>query len=343
MSHFYYSEKHHKLIDEAVRYGLSIGLRTERTDRGAAEAAINELYTSVGRPAPEKILWFESPYASVKALADEHEKARWGYHTSIWHELIGNFDSLKASAIPQHDPRVPDDIRHIKLDLSSRIDMEVWHWVGSELAKNLRKRTRAPVNAVSSHIGAHFNARHAAEIFALEKLGKAIEPRFASFRSVTELLWWWHPGERNVYASEPPTVIHRDNKPRQPRLHRSKGKALQFADGAGITAWRGQVIPDGWLAGKPPTPEQAVNRRDDAERAIACEIIGWNRVFEALRSKQVDVIEIPTRATLRAIHTGTNPSGRFLDFVDRQGRRHLMPVDASVSSVAEAKAKLGIS
>ncbi|WP_454597627.1 DUF6745 domain-containing protein [Qipengyuania sp. SM2507] len=338
MAHSYFSEKHHDLIDKAVNFGFSIGLRSDRSDRAAAELALAELYIACGISPPEKVLWFESPYESVKALAAENKKERWGYHTDTWRKLVGDFASLKASAIPQHDPRVPYDIRHIKLDLSSRIDMKVWHWVGAELSKDVRKRTRMPVNAVASHVGAHFNARHAAEIYVLERLGQQVKPELVSFRRATELLWWWHPGEKIAYASEPPIAVHLDVEPRQPRLHCKSGKAIQFADGTGFSSWHGQVIPDRWVDGKPPSPEQAVSRKNEDERAVACEIVGWNRIFDALSARKIDEHNDGNHAALWEISIAAGTSQRYLDCIDRRGQRTLILVDNSISSVAQAKA-----
>lgn len=340
MQNSYFSEQHHELIDECVRYGLSIGLRTDRTDRIAAKKAVIAHYKSCGLSPPNDICWFESPYACVKALASARDEAPRGYHTETWRRLVGKFDSLKSGAIPRYDPNVPEDIRTLHYDLKIQLDQQIWYFAGNELSKNVRKRTRLPFNAVNSHIGAHFNARHAAEIYALEKLQKYISPEMLSFRRATELLWWWYPGEKIAYLSEPPVALHLAHEPHPSQMHCATGKAIEFADGTGFSAWRGEEIPDKWLTGHPPTPAEAISRRNDNQRAIACEIVGWQNIFNALEAREIDRNLDQKVGTEWEINLPKIGPQRFLDFVDKWDRRKLLLIPQDIGAVLKARAAL---
>ncbi len=190
---------------------------------------------------------------------------------------------------------------------------------------------------MGASVGAHYYADYAAWILAWDTYGVSLSKTALTYMKMTELVWWMYPARDVVYASDRPTSIMRDDAG---RLHNESGKALEFADGQGLSAWHGQIIPNEWVGGNPPAPKDALHWPSMDQRAAACEIVGWDKILDELDAKTIDDSGIREWGRLVEVSLPDSGEERFLDAICGTGRRFALPVPPDTKSVDEAQSVL---
>ena len=309
-------------LPEFRDFGLNIGLSTERTDRVAADAAIRAHYRACGLAEPKEILWFDSPYASVRdSVGDSVGASVWA---SVWDSVR---DSVWASVRDSVRESVGDSVR-------DSVWASVWDSVRDSVRESVWDSVRA---SVWDSIGAHYDANDASWFMAWDQYGISLPPSALTMIEVSRHVWWYYPGREIVYASDRPTKIARDD---EGRLHCENGKAIEFADGKGFSAWHGQTIPDEWVTGSPPEPAKALHWPNMDQRAAACEIVGWHNILDQLQARTIDDSGDPVWGRLVEVDLPESGKERFLDALCGTGRRFALPVPPDTASVDAAQSIL---
>ena len=317
-------------LPEFRDFGLNIGLSTERTDRVAADAAIRSHYRACGLAEPKEILWFDSPYASVRARARVSVGASVG--ASVWDSVWASVrDSVRAS--------VWDSVwASVKASVRDSVRVSVRDSVRASVGDSVRASVGVSVwDSVGDSVGAHYDANDASWFMAWDQYGISLPPSALTMIEVSRHVWWYHPGREIVYASDRPTKIARDD---EGRLHCENGKAIEFADGKGFSAWHGQTIPDEWVTGSPPEPAKALHWPNMDQRAAACEIVGWHNILDQLKATTIDDSGDPVWGRLVEADLPDSGKERFLDAMCGTGRRFALPVPPDTANVDAAQSIL---
>jgi hypothetical protein len=190
-------------------------------------------------------------------------------------------------------------------------------------------------DSVRDSVGAHYDAGDAAWMLAWDQYGISLPASALTFIEVNRHVWWYYPGREIVFASDRPTAIRRDN---DDALHCETGKAIEFADGAGFSAWHGQTIPDEWVTGNPPSAADALRWENMDQRAAACEIIGWHHILDQLNARVIDADADRMIGTLVEVDLPGHGPQKMLDCICGTGRRFalLAPDEATTALHAQA-------
>jgi hypothetical protein len=139
-----------------------------------------------------------------------------------------------------------------------------------------------------------------------------------------------------VIVSERPTLISRDD---QGRLHSETGNAIEWADGWGVAAWHGTVVPVEWVRGrKTLDPQIALTDPSVERRRAAAEIIGWARVLASLPHRILDTDPDPEIGQLIDVDLPDAPGSRFVLVRCATGRDFALPVPTECKTALAANA-----
>jgi hypothetical protein len=293
-------------LPEFRDFGNRIGFSTERSDRAAADSAIRAHYVACGLAPPLEIRWFDSPYASTIDAVQ----------STVWNAVQNTVGNAVRDA-------VWDAVRDaVQNTVRNAVQNTVQNTVG---------------NAMWNTVGAHYDADTASWMLAWDQFGVQLPKSALTFIAMTEHVWWMAPFRDIVFVSDRPAKLSRDDAGRQ---HCENGKAIEFADGWGVSAWHGQTIPDGWVTGSPPKPADALHWRNMDQRAAACEIVGWHNILDGLAATVVDDSGDPEWGRLVEVNIPDSGKERFLDAMCGTGRRFALPVPPTTMSVDDAQSAL---
>ncbi|MFL6075898.1 MAG: DUF6745 domain-containing protein [Mycobacteriales bacterium] len=280
-------------------------LSTARADRPAAEAAIAELYRTLGRKPPS-FTWVESPSQAVAGLPAEPVRVQYGEPpdgASAWHVAC-------RLATQVHDLRQALD-RHL-----GRGGTAVWHggfgWrrreaqpvaealadgarledllevgVRDSLGRTVRDGLRTPLRAAlgGAPPGLCWYGQHDAYWIAhydayrrLRSRGPAGGGQLDVWAALARSCGWWWPGDGWCVVTERTSAVHTEPLPGgqhgELRPHHPRGLAIEYPDGTGTHAWHGTPVP-AWVI-EDPTVERILAERNVEVRRCAIERLGWD-------------------------------------------------------------------
>ena len=163
-----------------------------------------------------------------------------------------------------------------------------------------------------------------------------MDDRARAYQATCESACWWWPHRDFVIACDRPRVISRDDRG---RLHSETGKAIEFRDGWGISAWHGTVVPDEWISNRGNLG--AEDRIDRSERRTPTRRCRDDRVAphpRTLPNRTIDADPDPQIGTLIAVDLPDAPDSRFLRVRCATGRDFALPVPREVTTALAANA-----
>jgi hypothetical protein len=146
---------------------------------------------------------------------------------------------------------------------------------------------------------------------------------------------WWTPYEDIAILQHRHSILKRDP---EGRLHCENGKCIEYRDGWGFSAWHGTVVPNEWVAGKPPSPAEALTWNNIEQRRAACEIVGWDKVLDGVNKKIIDKNKDDQIGTLYEVELPDAGPQKFLSVICGTGRRFAIPVPPDAGTALEANA-----
>ncbi|MEU1896113.1 DUF6745 domain-containing protein [Streptomyces pristinaespiralis] len=253
----------------------AIAAATGPADRAAAEEGVRLAYGAAGLPAPDRIIWADSPLSgvnAVRALEAPGRSVRDDVRTRPW----------------------ADERRRVHDELGPGGWTVLWTGTGALLwdgTRALAERIRtgvvdallekAPDDAVGRAgeesrirgvlLDAVLGQHDAAWLAAFD--GRS--DRLAGLARVAEHAGWWWPFENAVVICERPLRLHRDEAG---RLDNGDGPALVFPDGFALYAWRGMPVPAEFLRELTALTPERIRDEENAElRRVMLEYYGYDR------------------------------------------------------------------
>lgn len=291
---------------------LKVGMCCEPADFEAGDEVIRGFYARVGKPAP-MILHFSSPAMCelaanvVMGLLKDKPDQLWG---QLWGQLGDQLgDQLRDQLRDQLGGQLGDSkIENVFLinsfDNQYNVAWGAFYLFGHE-------------------IGVEYKADNIALLLEWGRL----------FRSVG----WWAPFEGVCFVSDRPRKVTFDD---QKRLHGETGKAVEYSDGWGVSAWHGTRIPDEWLADKSSiTAKTALTWENIEQRRAACEIVGWAKILRELDAKVIDTDGDPLIGTLVEVRLpDLDRPARFCRVKCGTGREFAVGVPPEIDTAIAAQA-----
>lgn len=232
---------------------------TSPTERAMAEEAVAAVYAAGGLAPPERIVWHESPLglardwlakggpsragANVRsALALPVDKARNAVFPRIGH---GVWEASERGTADARSSTTSLGVRNAIIGAVDRLRLGwatgVRAWLGHGQRPALyRDSSWSLVDALDYNVPAY---RFLGSACGLARHTQQLEPLWA----LSTTTGWCVPHERVCWLSELPASLATDATG---RLHCGTEAALRYADGFGVFAWKGIVVPE-WMVMRP--------------------------------------------------------------------------------------------
>ena len=143
------------------------------------------------------------------------------------------------------------------------------------------------------------------------------------------------PFSNICFVSERASIL---NVNRSGRLHCETGPAIAYLDGFKVHAWDGVMFPERWINEK-PCPREAFTWRNNEQRRIACEMVGWESIFKITKAKIINSDKDPEVGELILVKPRRDEDGEmFLRVKCGTGRNFVLPVPPNMQTARQANA-----
>jgi phage baseplate assembly protein W len=139
--------------------------------------------------------------------------------------------------------------------------------------------------------------------------------------------------DRWIIATDKPNKIILDTNG---QLHNETGLAIEYHSGWGLSAWHGTAIPNEWI-GNHPKAKDLLKHENIEQRRAGCELIGWNKILDELKAKQINK-DHPEIGTLYEADIPDSGPERFLKVRCGTGRDFVIPVPREIETARQGNA-----
>jgi hypothetical protein len=207
--------------------------------------------------------------------------------------------------------------------LRSQLDSQLYSQLYSQLRSQLRSQLDSQLGGLKSFfLNNRWGAQHWCSWEAFYLFGHEIGVTYNAsdiallqeWGRLSKSVGWWAPWDGICFVSDRPRVVKFDD---QLRLHNENGKAVEYSDGWGVSAWHGTRVPDEWLENRDNIDPTEVLRTSDVEqRAAGAAIIGWPKMARILDRRIIDGDpETDIGALIELSLPGLSEPGRFLQAI----------------------------
>lgn len=309
------------MIPQWVQKWTAIGLSTGPADRGRAEEAIGGYYAAAKLPAPKHFIWTSSPMATA---------------------VIGPVAALLVTKFEceADDPRIQGLVSTVNEAIvageTDPVKVAVTYCqkvVTDEAAAEVDKCVRDVIgNTWRRYIGGSSWAGWCAYVSFFRQVCNLPIPSETA-EALTESAGWVWPHQTFAVLTDRPCELHRDETG---RLHNPDGPSIRWRDGWATHHWRGTAVPAEWIESKDSVdPALALNWENIEQRRCLAEILGWNRVLTAVKTR---VVVTDNFGTLLEADLPDAPRSRFVKVRCGTGRDFILPVPPEMKSAHEAVA-----
>jgi hypothetical protein len=300
----------------------------------------------------------ESVWGSVW---DSVGESVWG---SVWDSVVASVgdsvwatvgDSVKASVWDSVWDSVGDSVKASVWDsvwatVRNSVRESVWDSVWASVGDSIRASVGASVGAsvwdsvkasVRGAVQDSVYGQHEAAWLSFydffRKLGLIQETdKIQGLAQLAKNSGWILPHEHLCWVSERHNVLMRDNAG---RIHNLAGPAIAYPDGWAIYAVHGVRVPADWIEHSNNLDvKTALTWSNIEQRRAAAEILGWERVLNALSPSVVDEDRDPMIGTLLRVDLPDAPRSQFLKVRCGTGRNFVIAVPEHVTTALEANA-----
>ena len=159
--------------------------------------------------------------------------------------------------------------------------------------------------------------------------------KLTPINNIAKSCGWWIPYDKVCILQHKPNKVSLDDRN---LAHCENGKAVEYRDGFGFSAWHGTRVPDEWMTDRSSiTPETILRHANTEQRRCACEIVGWNEAIKLMEAKEVDVNKNPEIGTLLQVNIPEIGKEQFIKVKCGTGRTFALPVPPDVKTAQEAQ------
>jgi hypothetical protein len=321
----------------------SVGLSCEPADYATGDEIIRDFYTQIGKPAPI-ILHFSSPMmcelalAWVTATVTDKPKKLWDQlRDQLWDQLG---DQLGGQLRGQLWGQLRDQLGDQLWDqLRDQLWGQLWDQLRDQLGDQLGDQLQNAAFTGNAFWGQHDCAWTAFYLFCAEigvQYPAGPLALLKKWGNLESSIGWWAPFEGICFVSDRPRRVSFDA---ERRLHSETGKAVEYSDGWGVSAWHGTRIPDDWVTDrKTLTPKLALTHSNIEQRRAAIGLLGWNSILHQLDGRMIDRDADPEIGELIEVDIPDVGRERFLRVRCGTGRGFALPVPPQMKTALEAQA-----
>lgn len=316
-----------KLIALYQEKWQNIALTKTLSDKKSWKKTINSIYRLLGLQAPQ-ILFFDSPHAALKNLAFQPiELLGKGIRTQIETVAIA---PLQSSLEQQLNKELLFQIKsEWQFDNIEQLENIGWLELQKLLKTELDKKQWQKLNS-QLWISDHLEINHLAEPQIEYILNGFYGNMWTSLACLADfcinilncqcdvILWeivhnlvttcgWIFPFEKVCFVCDRPIKIICNSAT---QLHNLEDTAMEYADGYGVYAYHGVVLPKKY-GGVHPTqwqPQWLLSEKNSQLQQILIQTIGYNRLYQELTTIELDrhqghiLLKIALDSALKPIH-----------------------------------------
>ena len=301
------AEQESRLIEFRETW-LQHGLSCAPADFETGDEIIRGFYRRINKPNPI-ILHFSSPIMCEMAVNFVFEILAEKKPRQLGSQLYSQLDSQLYSQLGSQ----------LRSQLRSQLDSQLH----SQLRSQLRSQLYSQLGGLKSFfLNNRWGAQHWCSWEAFYLFGHEIGVTYNAsdiallqeWGRLSKSVGWWAPWDGICFVSDRPRVVKFDD---QLRLHNENGKAVEYSDGWGVSAWHGTRVPDEWLENRDNIDPTEVLRTSDVEqRAAGAAIIGWPKMARILDRRIIDGDpETDIGALIELSLPGLSEPGRFLQAI----------------------------
>jgi hypothetical protein len=262
----------------------AIAFSTQRIDREKAAEAIKSFYTTIGDKAPERVIFFDSPYGALSNF-EQWDNLIGGCKTGAWdYILMANlwspwetmrecarnfyaFNNFFLQVRRDHEIEWTNLQDQLFWTLKGQLpeEMEMWLWEFNYIKPE----------CLIGHIILASILNYAYNQKTLNVI-----------QSLVNHCGWIFPFEKLAIICDRPTKISFDS---QNRLHAEGEPAIQFADGYRLYSYHGETLPEKYGQVHPNQwRSQWLLEEEDAEvRRVLIQGIGYARICQELQATEL--------------------------------------------------------
>ena len=326
----------------------SLELKKGPIDRERAAAAVKAAYAAIGAEEP-KILFYDSPSAALDEIAS-YLTGQVVWSPELFKEILG-WEMLGKLQLTLHN-QVEDSLgKKLGSPLYSKIYRErnfrsLFEHIWRTLREQWHKFGSGPDDKVVGAIETAFSPYMSANFwtiggcyfdFCLEVLhGEVDRNLWEAFQNVVSSCGWIFAFRDKCYICDRP---HRVNLDDQGHLHGIEKPALEYADGWKLYFYEDIVLPEkyGGLSPDKWSVQWLMEEKNAELRRVLIEGIGYDRISEELRAKELDAWREYSLLSIRGIDVNLlNPIYLLKMICPSTGQVHALRVPPEVNSAREA-------
>jgi hypothetical protein len=276
-----------------VQQWVSDMLSVAPADRSAAEAAVEQLYRSLGHTPPRRIVWCAGPVE----LSTSRERT-WLFEDvadnlvplisdKLAHASCTYGEGAKSDPMSRRRSALITTSMGLHTALMNLVDLEAMRakvgFTMRRIAKTLIGR-RKPAQWFTVGIGGRSQTDAPylrCEAYLYERYGQvpALRETLSALATIVASAGWIVPHQHVCWLCERPDAFEAD--PRA-RLHSARGPAIRYRDGFAVYAWKGVVVQP-WMIEYPETITvgRITRERDPIVRRCMIEIMTPEKFIRA--------------------------------------------------------------
>jgi len=336
-----------RIIKEAFSEWKNVGLSTDEADFKAAENAIAFLYKAANLDKP-KFIHLASPFSAllyINALGITENEMK----NQLWGDLRLQLSGyLRRQLEEKIRSQIKGNIRdHLRALFGGELRKLLEGQLENLCAHHLRERLGNADLAYSdtwisaawdAWVWGYFDGARRIGVQYPETTNDLLNAHCSLVRSCGAV----YPFKDFCIITQRPNTLAFDDLN---LVHDANGPAIHFQDGFSIHVWHGMSIPTGWIDGSTLTPTIAISQDNVELRRVACEILGWDTIFNELNATTIDKDDDPMIGELLEVlwfQTGSvgflESTAKFLRVTCGTRRRFTLPVPPEMTTALQANA-----
>lgn len=268
------------LIPVYLEKWRAIALATNPIDHQTVSQAVRSSYAAIGKAEPE-VLIFDSPNLALNAINNQD--------LQLWFHLGKDLNQSLASQLDEQISLALWGQLRIKLEGQLKINLA---GVLNQQLENILLQTISGTKDLAK-LNCCITPKLLVSVcsrldFCISVLNCDYdEQKWLALQSLVKYGGWVFPFEKTCVVCNQPIKRSFDN---QNRLHAEAEPAIQFADGSGLYAYHGVVLPDKYGKIHPEQwQSQWLINEDNAEiRRVLIQAIGYDRICQELQATEID-------------------------------------------------------